>query len=219
MIKDIVIIGAGGVGRETALIIEDINEVNKEWNLLGFVDDNDDIQGSNINGYEVLGNLSFLENYNKEIYVVCAIANYNIKKMIIEKLKKNINIKYATLIHPSTKINNTVEIGEGCIVYQNVILTSNIFIGNHIIISPRCGIGHDVKVENYCSLLWNVSASGNVLIKEGALLGSASTIIQGLTVGKGSIIGAGTVVIRDIEDNITVVGNPARMIKKNEVIN
>ena len=214
MIKDIVIIGAGGVGRETALIIEDINEVNKEWNLLGFIDDNDDIQGSNINGYQVLGKLSSLEKYNKEIYVVCAIANYKIKKMIIQKLKKNTNIKYATLIHPSTKLNNTVEIGEGCIVYQNVILTSNISIGNHVIISPRCGIGHDAKVEDYCSLLWNVSVSGNVLIKEGVLLGSASTIIQGLTIGEGSILGAGTVVIRDIEDNVTAVGNPARVLKK-----
>ena len=214
MLKDIVIIGAGGVGRETALIIQDINKVNKEWNLLGFIDDNADIKGSKVNGYEVLGNLSFLENYNKEIYVVCAIANYKIKKTIIEKLKNNTNIKYATLVHPSTKINNTVEIGEGCIVYQNVILTANISIGNHVIISPRCGIGHDARVENYCSLLWNVSVSGNVLLKEGVLLGSASTIIQGLTVGEGSILGAGTVVIRDIADNVTAVGNPARILKK-----
>ena len=214
MLKDIVIIGAGGVGRETALIIEDINEVNKEWNLLGFIDDNTQIQGSSINGYDVLGNLEFLENHNKEVYVVCAIANYNIKKTIIEKLKKSENIKYATLIHPTTNINDTVEIGEGCIVYQNVVLTANISIGDHVIISPRCGIGHDARVENYCSLLWNTSVSGNVLLKEGVLLGSASTIIQGLTVGEGSIVGAGAVVIRDIQDNVTAVGNPARIFKK-----
>lgn len=212
MLKDIVIIGAGGVGRETALIIEDINKVNKEWSLLGFVDDNIHIQGSNVNGYDVLGNLEFLENYNKEVYVVCAIANYKIKKNIIEKLKKNSNIKYATLIHPSTNINSTVEIGEGCIVYQNVVLTANIYIGDHVIISPRCGIGHDARVENYCSLLWNASVSGNVLLKEGVLLGSASTVIQGLTVGEGCTIGAGTVVIRDIQDNVTAVGNPARIL-------
>lgn len=212
MLKDVVIIGAGGVGRETALIIEDINEVNKEWSLLGFVDDNAHIQGSNINGYDVLGNLEFLENYNKEVYVVCAIANYKIKKNIIERLKKNSNIKYATLIHPSTNINGTVEIGEGCIVYQNVVLTANIRIGDHVIISPRCGIGHDARVENYCSLLWNVSVSGHVLLKEGVLLGSASTVIQGLTVGEGCIIGAGAVVIRNIQDKVTAVGNPARVL-------
>jgi sugar O-acyltransferase (sialic acid O-acetyltransferase NeuD family) len=212
MLKDIVIIGAGGVGRETVLIIEDINEMNKEWNLLGFVDDNDDIQNKDINGYEVLGKLESLKTYAKEVYVVCAIANYKIKKNIIERLKENKNIKFATLIHPSTKLNKTVKIGEGCIVYQNVIATANISIGDHVIISPKSGIGHDTNVENYCSLLWNVNISGNVLLKEGVLVGSGATIIQGIEVGKESIIGAEAVVIRDIPSNKTAVGNPTRII-------
>ena len=66
MLKDIIIIGAGGVGRETALIIEDINEVNKEWNLLGFVDDGKEVEQI-INGYRVLGNLQYLKEYSKEV--------------------------------------------------------------------------------------------------------------------------------------------------------
>ena len=211
MLKDIIIIGAGGVGRETALIIEDINEVNKEWNLLGFVDDGKEVEQI-INGYRVLGNLQYLKEYSKEVYVVCAIANYKIKKSIIDKLKENKNIKFATLIHPSTKLNNTVSIGEGCIIYQNVIATANITIGDHVIISPKTGIGHDSVVENYCSLLWNVNVSGNVVVKEGVLVGSGATIIQGLSVGQKSIIGAGAVVIRDIPSNTTAVGNPTRLI-------
>ncbi len=214
MLKNIAIIGAGGVGRETALIIEDINEVNKKWNIIGFVDDNDNVQNTNINGYDVLGKLEYLLNIEKETYVVCAIANYKIKKSIIEKLKQNKNIKFATIIHPSTKINNTVQIGEGCIIYQNVIITANIDIGDHVIISPKTGIGHDSKVENYCSILWNVNVSGNVCINEGVLLGSGATIIQGLSIGQGSIIGAGAVVIKDIGENLTAVGNPTRIVKK-----
>lgn len=212
MVKDIVIVGAGGCGRETALIIEDINKEKNKWNLLGFIDDNEDIQNKNINGYKVIGKLEYLQNYKKDIYVVCAIANYKVKKSIIEKLKENENIKFATLIHPSTKLNSTVSIGKGCIVYQNVIITANITIGDHVIISPKTGIGHDSVVENYCSLLWNVNVSGNVVIKEGSLIGSAATIIQGLTIGQESIIGAGAVVIRDIPSNTTAVGNPTRLI-------
>ena len=212
MIKDIVIVGAGGCARETAFIIEDINKENKEWNLLGFIDDNEDIQNKNINGYKVIDKVKYLKEYEKDIYVVCAIANYKVKKSIIEKLKENKNIKFATLIHPSTKLNSTICIGEGCIVYQNVIATSNITIGDHVIISPKTGIGHDSVIENYCSLLLNVNVSGNVLIKEGVLVGSGATIIQGLTIGKNSTIGAGAVVIRDIPNDKIAVGNPTRLI-------
>ena len=212
MLKDIVIIGAGGVGRETALIIEDINNVNKEWNLIGFVDDNDNIQNTKINDYDVIGKLDYLLNYEKEVYVVCAIANYNAKKYIVNKLKSNKNIKFATLIHPTTTLNRTVEVGEGCIIYQNVMVTTNVIIGNHVIVSPKAGIGHDTVVKDYCNLLWNVNISGNVVLKEGVLVGSGATVIQGLEIGEGAILGAGAVVIRDIPMNKVAVGNPTRLI-------
>lgn len=212
MLKNIIIIGAGGVGRETALIIEDINNVNKEWNIIGFVDDNDDIQNTKIDNYHVVGKLDYILNYEKEVYVVCAIANYNVKKSIVNKLKSNKNIKFATLIHPSTILNRTVEVGEGCIIYQNVIVTTNVTIGNHVIVSPKVGIGHDTVVKDYCNLLWNVNISGNVVLKEGVLVGSGATVIQGLEIGEGATLGAGAVVIRDIPMNKVAVGNPTRLI-------
>ena len=212
MLKDIIIIGAGGVGRETALIIESINEHKEEWNLLGFVDDDENIQGKLINGYNVLGKLEYLLNYNKEVYVVCAIANCKVKKAMVNHLQENKNIKFATLIHPSVNINKTVEIGQGSIIYNGVILTANIKIGNQVIISPKCGIGHDSVIEDYVTLLWNVNVSGSVKIGQGSTLGSGSTIIQGLEIGKNSFIGAGAAVIRDIEANRTAVGVPSKYI-------
>lgn len=212
MLKDIIIIGAGGVGRETALIVESINEHKEEWNLLGFVDDDENIQGKLINGYNVLGKLEYLLNYNKEVYVVCAIANCKVKKAMVNHLQENKNIKFATLIHPSVNINKTVEIGQGSIIYNGVILTANIKIGNQVIISPKCGIGHDSVIEDYVTLLWNVNVSGSVKIGQGSTLGSGSTIIQGLEIGKNSFIGAGAAVIRDIEENKIAVGVPSKYI-------
>ena len=210
--KDLIIIGVGGVGREAALIAEEINEQSQEWNILGFVDDNESVQNTYINGYPVLGKSQYLQNYKEEVYVFCGISNYKVKKKIISKLKENKNIKFATLIHPSVKLNKHIKIGEGCIIYQNVIMTVNIEIGNHVIISPKCGIGHDSVIDNYVTLLWNVNVSGNVKIKEGATMGSGSTVIQGLTIGEGSFVGAGACVIRDVDDNKTAVGVPTRYV-------
>ena len=209
--KDLVIIGTGGVGRETALIVEEINKVNKEWNLLGFIDDNKDLIGKRINGYRVIGNRIYLNCRDKEIYVVIAIANNFIKEELVKYLN-NKNIKYATLIHPSVRLNNSIQIGEGNIIYQGVVMTVDIKIGNHVIISPKCGIGHDTIIEDYVTLLWNVNVSGGERIRQGATLGSGSTIIQGLEIGKNSYVGAGAVVIRDVEENKTAVGVPSRYI-------
>lgn len=93
--KDIVIIGAGGFGREVAKLIEDINKVNNEWNIVGFVDDNKSIQGTEINGYKVVGDIDWLEK--QEIFVVNAIGDPVIKKKVMDKLdgsKKGLNILY-----------------------------------------------------------------------------------------------------------------------------
>ena len=209
--KELVIVGTGGVGKETALIVEDINEISQEWNLLGFIDDNKELIGKEINGYKVLGDREFLNNFDKEVYVVIAIADHCIKEELVKYLT-NKNIQYATLIHPSVKINRTISIGKGCIIYQNVIMTVNINIGNHVIISPKCGIGHDSLIEDYVTVLWNVNISGSERIRQGVTLGSGCTIIQGLEIGRGSFVGAGAVVIRDIDESKTAVGVPTRYV-------
>ena len=211
--KDLVIVGTGGVGKETALIVEDINEISQEWNLLGFIDDNKELIGKEINGYKVLGDREFLNNFDKEVYVVIAIADHCIKEELVKYLT-NKNIQYATLIHPSVKINRTIYIGKGCIIYQNVIMTVNINIGNHVIISPKCGIGHDSLIEDYVTVLWNVNISGSERIRQGVTLGSGCTIIQGLEIGRESFVGAGAVVIRDIDESKTAVGVPTRYVEE-----
>lgn len=210
--KDLIIIGAGGVGRETAWIVEQINRVNPTYNLLGFLDDNTDIWGTYINGYRVLGGVKYVEDNECNCEVVVAIANYDVKKKIVNKLK-NQNISYSTIMHPNLNIHNSVEIGEGTIIYEGVIISPNVKIGKHVIISPKSGIGHDSVIKDYVSVLWNVSISGNDLIGEGVLLGSGSTIIQNKKIGQGSIIGAGAVIINDLERYKTFVGIPAKDIK------
>lgn len=210
--KNIIIIGAGGVGREVSLIIEKINKLKATWNLIGFIDDNINSWNKIINGYQIIGGMDLLETLPLDTYVVIAIANYNLKKKIVNKI--NNKFKFATIIDPKVYIHDYMTIGEGTIIYEGAIITANIQVGNHVIISPKCGIGHDSIIKDYVSLLWNVNISGNDVIEEGVMMGSGSTIIQGKKIGKGSIIGAGAVVIDDIDSFTTAVGVPAKVVKE-----
>lgn len=212
LMKDLIIIGAGGVGREASLIVEQLNYLNKTWNLIGFVDDDIERIGEVINGYSVIGGIDILKSYNDDCYVVIAIANYKVKKYIVNKL--NNRFPFATIIHPNVGIHGLMTVGEGSIIYEGTIITTNVKIGKHVIISPKCGIGHDSIIKDYASLLWNVNISGGDIIGEGVLIGSGATVIQNKTIGKGSIIGAGSVVISYIPNGSTVVGVPGKIIRE-----
>lgn len=210
--KDIIIIGAGGFGRETIQLIKDINSVSYQWNILGFVDDNRDIQGKKINGYRVLGEVDLLNNYNYALYTICAIADCQTKKCIIEGLN-NKKIRFAQLIHPFAVLASNLELGFDLIIQANCVLTTNIKIGNHVGISPQCGLGHDCHIKDYCTLFWNVNIGGYVVVEEGCQLGTKTTVIQERKIGSWSIIGSNSNVIRDIPEASTAVGNPATVIK------
>lgn len=195
--KDIVIIGAGGIGREVAWIIEEINEVNPTWNILGFVDENSEIWGKELNGYKVLGGLDILDKLESKPEVIVAIANCGVKKDIVAKLNNKFN--FATIIYPTVKISKYIEIGQGTIIYPGVILTVNTSIGNHVIISGNCGIGHDTVIDDYSSVLWGSNFSGFNTVREECFIGVGTKVIQGINIGRGRKVDAGTVVIENIK--------------------
>ncbi len=211
--KDIVIIGAGGFGREVAWLIEDINKDKAEWNIMGFVDENPKIKGNYINSYKVLGDIEWLKR--QDCYAVCAIGDPIAKKTILEKLEGS-KVKYPILIHPSVIMSDNIEIGEGSIICAGNLVTVNIKIGKHVIINLDCTIGHDANIHNYCTILPSVNVSGAVNIGECVNIGTGTQIIQGINIGRNTIIGAGSVVIRDLPSNCTAVGLPASAIKYHE---
>jgi sugar O-acyltransferase (sialic acid O-acetyltransferase NeuD family) len=211
--KDIVIIGAGGFGREVAWLIEDINKVNNDWNIIGFVDDNKYIQGTEINGYKVVGDIDWLKK--QELFVVNAIGDSIIKKKVMEKLDGSKN-KYPVLIHPSVICSDSVSFGEGSIICAGNIITVNIEIGKHVIINLDCTIGHDAIIGDYSTILPSVNISGFVKTEECVSFGTGSAVIQGVNIGRNTVVGAGAVVVKDLPANCTAVGSPAKPIKFHE---
>jgi sugar O-acyltransferase (sialic acid O-acetyltransferase NeuD family) len=210
--KDIVIVGAGGFGREVAWLIEDINKQNKEWNILGFVDDNKEIHGTEMNGYKVLGDIEWLKT--QELNVVCAIGDPITKKRTTERMEES-NNSFPVLIHPSVIYSDRVTFGEGSIICAANVITTDIKIGKHVIVNLDCTLGHDVTLGNYTTVLPSVNISGFVTTDECVSIGTGSAIIQGVKIGENTIVGAGSVVVKDLPENCTAVGTPAKPIKYN----
>lgn len=210
--RNIVVYGSGGFAREVVHLIENINELNDEWNVLGYLDDNELNHGLIINELPVLGGAEWLEN-NDIVYVAIGIGAPNTKKAIVQKLKKYSNVRYPNLIHPTVKISRFNQLGEGNIICEGNILTTNIILDNFVILNLNCTIGHDVHIKNFSTVLPNSSISGNVMLGECVDFGTNATIIQGITIGQGTIVGAGAVVVKDLPANCTAVGAPAKPIK------
>lgn len=210
--RDLYIIGAGGFGREVAWLVERINAATPTWNLKGFIDDDESRWGSVEDEYPVLGGCEYLKGLG-EVYAVCAVGAAKVRKRIVEKFAGS-QVKFATLIDPSVLVSKRVTIGEGTIICAGTIITVDIKIGNHVIINLDCTIGHDDIIEDFVTIYPSVNVSGNVVLGECSEFGTGMQIIQGKKIAPNTIIGAGTVVVKDIEESGTYVGVPAkRMVR------
>ena len=210
--ETIVIVGAGGFGREVKTIIDAVNLVENKFQFLGYFDDNI-VEGTLINGFPVLGNLDKLNQFKSSINVVLGIGDPETKAKIVEVLH-NGNIKFPTVIHPSVIMSNdSVSIGYGCIICAGTIITCNVEIHNFVTLNLLCTVGHDSNIGNYASFMPSVNISGEVVIHEKVYVGTGAKIINLLSVGQSSIIGAGAVVSRNIPEFCTAVGIPAKPIK------
>ena len=214
--KDLIIFGASGFGREVAWAVERLNKVNPSWNLLGFMDDADDIQETEINGYKVLGKTEDVSSYPDAYFVVAVGASRTREKIVFNMKAVNPSIKFGTVIDPSVEMSDLVTIGEGTIICAHTIITVNIEIGAHVIINLDCTIGHDAVLQDFVTLYPSVNVSGITNIGHAVELGTGMQIIQGKTVGEYSILGAGAVVVKDIPAKCTAVGSPAKPIKFSE---
>lgn len=211
--KKIAIFGVGGFGREVHMLIDQINAQEQIYEFIGYFDDGYKV-GEVINDLPVLGGVPELNHWTEAIDIVYAIGDPGIKRKVIEKVE-NDNVSYPVLIHPNALIGNMKfnSIGEGAIITAGNIITVNIEIGKHVILNLSCTVGHDTIIGDYCSFMPTVNISGEVDIEEGVYVGTGAKIINQLSIGKNTIVGAGAVVAKTLPANCTAVGIPAKPIK------
>jgi len=215
MIKDLIILGAGGTGREVAEAVDDINSMGQKWNFLGFLDDDRQKHGKEYNGHPVLGSISTAAEYLTCQFVI-VLGNHRdpgLSKRVLDGLSLDRG-RFATIVHPTARVSNHAELGPGTIVLQNSVITVNVRIGSHVLLLFGSQIGHDCRIEDYVVIAPNAVLAGGVCVGEGCYIGANATIIQKTKVGPWSCVAMGAAVFADVSAHSTVVGNPARLLRE-----
>lgn len=211
---NIAVVGTGGFAREVMSMLENINAVTPQYNILGFVDKSTDIV---INGYPVIGDDETINQTTEPISLVIAVGDPWLKEKIRNKYTNTL-VSFPTIIHPSALIQSkdTVKIGDGCIICAGTIITCNIEIKDFVTLNLSCTVGHDTVISDYCSFMPSVNISGEINLENKVYVGTGAKIIQQLTIGENTIVGAGAVVVKSLPANCTAVGVPAKPIKFRE---
>lgn len=209
---NIVIIGASG----HAKVIIDIIEKRNEYNIIGLIDSFKPV-GTSIFEYKILGHeedmpaLSKIYNFNSGII---AIGDNWTRKIIHKKIKKIFPLfEYVNAIHPQSIIGKNVKIGKGTVIMAGAIVNSEAIIGKFCILNTKVSLGHDSNLKKYSSLAPNSTIGGNVKIGTCSAICLGANVIQGINIGKHAIIGAGSLIVRNVDSYSMVYGVPAKTIK------
>lgn len=208
--KELIIVGAGGFGRELLQWSKEINAIEQKWIIKGFIDDNESALDSYDCDYGIIGTIKDWQPSENEEFVI-ALGFPAVKKKVIESLvSRGANI--VSLIHPDAHIGSFCKIGKGCIIYPETRITVNVSIGDYVTILSQNFIGHDASIGSYTTLFGGCAVNGHVSIGECTLLNNHTSTVPGIKIGSDVNIGAGSFVVSNVKDGRHMFGNPARKI-------
>lgn len=201
--KDLIIASIGIHALEMAEIVERINRIAPTWNLLGFLTrDGQDRGQPAVHGYDILGTVKDTDRYPH-----CWFAIDNERPVALP------GDRLATIIDPTAFVSRTAQMGAGCVICPHCYIGANAILGNRVFALAGAVINHDDHLEDDVILCTNVSLAGSVHVEAGCYLGQACTVRQLLRIGRKSMIGMGSVVIRDVPPETVMAGNPARVLR------
>lgn len=205
------IYGCGGFGREVKPILHRILTRQGAPFKIVWVDDYTPLIGEIVNGCPVI---SYEElKAEKHVAVVVSYGDPGMRREYCKKLRQD-NFDFFSIISDTCMVQDEVVIGEGCIFCDFTIIDSNTVIGDFVHLNTQAAVYHDCIVDDYVTIAPSVGVMGRVHIREAAYIGAGAMIKQGTTakhfsLGKESVVGMGAIVLKDVADGATVVGNPA----------
>ncbi|MBO6130040.1 MAG: acetyltransferase [Pseudobutyrivibrio sp.] len=209
--KNLVIIAAGGCGREVLQWAKDINKKEKRWKIKGFIDDNLNVLDGLRCDVKVLSTVDEYEIQADDEFI-CCIGNSRIRRVVVEKLKTKGAI-FTTLIHPTASIAETCTLGEGVIVYPYALISDNALIGDQCIINMYSSVAHDSHLGEYCTISAHCDITGMCSLGDEVFMGTTANMVPGSRIGDNVYICAGSTVMGSVRDDNKVLGNPAKIVK------
>lgn len=204
MKEKIVVIGAGGHGREAIDVIRE----NGMYDVEGVIADDrpsDDIL--DMYGVKYLGGVEYL--LDKKCKYVIAIGNCSDREKIYNKLSSS-RCFPVNILHPSSYTGSNCKIGDGVMMYSGARVTTNVSLGNHVHLNVNSVVSHDCCVGDFSIVSPGAMLNGNVSVGKGTFIGTGAIVLPKIVIGDGVMVGAGAVVTKNIPSYETYIGIPAR---------
>lgn len=203
------IFGAGNQGKVVADILKAQGKENIE-----FIDDTPGYAGTEVLGVPITGGLESLDSHDPEnTEIIVALGVPWKRKSVVEKLKSK-NIPFTTIIHPAAVVMDSVQVGDDVVVHPGAIVNTEVILKNHTLVNTGAIIEHRTTLHEGATISPGALLGAHINIGAGTVIGMGATVLSRVSIGEGCIIANGSVVTKDMGDNLFIIGNPARAIKK-----
>lgn len=209
--KHLIIVGAGGWGREVSWLAKSCIGYGTEFDIKGFLDDRTDALDGLGNYPPILGSVQTYKQQADDVFTI-ALGSPSAKRKYAETMMDK-GAEFINLIHKEAAIHPSAVIGKGCIFDIRSIVSVNCTIGDFVTLQRDTNIGHDSVIGNYCMLNSFSCLGGHAQIGECTEIGTHAVVLPDVQVGKDSKVGAGSVAIRNVKDDTTVFGVPAMKVE------